>query len=163
MALAVINKCSAIINRLPAIIMVAIIDMALAIIDMASAIVNMLTVIHAMATAININIDINTRRFCFFPPSGTGPAAGSGILGSGSLSAGICAKTLRSSRGINVCVSRCRASRPTLVPCSCVNFWWHISSASTAFAAALSTSCVRLLRVNGSNVQPKLCSMQLAI
>ncbi len=110
MALAVINKCSAIINRLPAIIMVAIIDMALAIIDMASAIVNMLTVIHAMATAININIDINTRRFCFFPPSGTGPAAGSGILGSGSLSAGICAKTLRSSRGINVCVSRCRAS-----------------------------------------------------
>lgn len=92
MALAVINKCSAIINRLPAIIMVAIIDMALAIIDMASAIVNMLTVIHAMVTAININIDINTRRFCFFPPSGTGPAAGSGILGSGSLSAGICAK-----------------------------------------------------------------------
>lgn len=72
--------------------MVAIIDMALAIIDMASAIVNMLTVIHAMVTAININIDINTRRFCFFPPSGTGPAAGSGILGSGSLSAGICAK-----------------------------------------------------------------------
>ncbi len=56
-----------IINRLPAIIMVAIIDMALAIIDMASAIVNMLTVIHAMVTAININIDINTRRFCFFP------------------------------------------------------------------------------------------------
>lgn len=98
MALAVINKCSAIIDRLPAIIMVAIIDMALAIIDMASAIVNMLTVIHATVTAININIDINTRRFCFFPPSGTGPAAGPEFR-SGSLSAGICAKTLRSSRG----------------------------------------------------------------
>ncbi len=144
-------------HRLPAIIMVAIIIWRWLLSTWLRLLLICLLRPHAMATAININIDINTRRP--FSHHCARPTAGSGIL---VLQLRICAKHYVAA-GINVCVSRCRASRPTLAgPCSCVNFGGTYQRLNCLSPPLLSTSR-GILRLNGSNVQPKLCSMQLAI